>query len=341
MRATAAVLLLVSSAFGISSAAQVRDVATVKGVRSQQLIGYGLVVGLKGTGDKSRVTLKALKRFFDRAGMTVDAQDLNSRNVALVLCTAELPPFAEEGMRLDVTVSAVGDATSLKGGRLIAAPLHGPDPAKVYARGQGSVSFLGVQEPNHTTSGVVRQGKNSGAIVERPFTNVFIENDRVQLILREQSSALASEVAETINLGQRLPVGRRIARPVNPGLVEVALPEEYAARPVEFLSEILRYPVDVDLPARILVNEEAGTVSMNDTIRVAPAAVAVGDIFLVIGGTQPQQPQPGRLLPLEEGADLQQLVTAFERMRFSTRDIIAVIEQLVAVGALQAELIVE
>ena len=319
-------------------AAQIRDVCTVKGVRSQQLIGYGLVVGLKGTGDKSRVTFKALKRFFDRAGMTVSASDINSRNVALVLVTTELPPFAEEGMRLDVTVSAVNDATSLKGGRLIATPLHGPDPAKVFARAQGAVSFLGSREPEHTTSAMIR----GGVIVERSFTNVFVEGGAVQLILKEAASALASEVAQTINLGRRLPVGVSIARPVNPGLVEVILPERYRGRSVEFLSEILRYPVDVDLPARVVINEDTGTVAINDTVRVAPAAVAVGDIFLVIGGTKrPAENLQARLVPLEEGTDLQELVVALQKLRVTPRDVIAVIEQLVAVGALQAELVLE
>lgn len=323
---------------GSVRAAQIRDICTVKGVRSQQLIGYGLVVGLKGTGDKSRVTLKALKRFFERVGMTTSAADINARNAALVLVTTELPPFAEEGMRLDVTVSAVNDATSLKGGRLIATPLHGPDPAQVYARAQGTVSFMGSREPEHTTSAVIRDG----AIVERSVTNIFVQGGTVQLVLKQSASALASEVAQTINLGQRLPVGTRIARPLNPGLVEISLPDHFRRRPVEFLSEILRYPVDVDLPARVVINEETGTVAINDTVRVAPAAVAVGDIFLVVGGNKaPGEHLQSKLVPLDEGADLQELVAALQRLRVTPRDVIAVIEQLVAVGALQAELVVE
>lgn len=320
-----------------ADAVQIRDVVTVKGERSQQLIGYGLVVGLKGTGDKSRLTLMALQRFFERAGMTVDAQNLNLRNVALVLVTAELPPFAEEGMRVDVNVSAVGDATSLKGGRLVATPLHGPDPATVYARAQGSITFHGASEPAHTTSGIVR----GGGIVERPFVNALVEGGHIQLLLKKRSSALAAEIADTINLGLRLPAGKGMARAISPAQVEVQVPAEYAQEPVQLLSQILRYPVDVDLPARIVVNEDAGAVSINDTVRVAPAAVAVGDIFLVIGAPVTQPETGARLAALSEGADLQSLVAALQRIRVTPRDLISVIEQLVAVGALHAELVVE
>jgi flagellar P-ring protein precursor FlgI len=320
-------------------AAQIRDVVNVNGVRDQQVIGYGLVVGLKGTGDKAKVTQDALKRFFSSSGMTVDTKDLNSRNVALVLVTAEIPPFAQEGQRIDVTVNAVGDATSLKGGRLVATPLHGPDPKVVYARAQGTLTFMGVAEPLHTTSGIIRDG----AIIERTMDSVFVQDGAIELGLKNASSALAAEIATTINLRLRTEPGKEVATAVSPGVVRVHIPRDFAGTATDFLSEILRTPVDVDLPARVVINEDTGAVAVNDTVKVGPAAVAVGNIFLMVG-TPKGAPEPapqGTVVPVKEGASLQELVQALQRLRVTPRDLIAVIEQLVKVGALSAEIVVE
>ena len=324
---------------GVLYAAQIRDVAIVRGVRSQQVFGYGLVVGLKGSGDKAQATQDALKRLFATAGMTVKASDINSRNVALVIVTAEIPPFSHEGQRINAAVSAVGDATSLKGGRLIATPLHGPDPKIVYARAQGSITFLGKEDPTQTTSGVIR----GGVIIEREIPVEFTYNGKVELATKEPSSALASEIAHTINMGLRRGPGEEVATAVSPGLVRVSIPADFDGTPVDFLSEILRYPVDVDLPARVVINENTGAVAVNDTVRVGPAAVAVGNIFLVIGNPKGgPRPKPGAgVVPVEEGTSLQELVGALQRLRVTPRDLIAVIEQLVAVGALSAKVVVE
>ncbi|MBN1808746.1 MAG: flagellar basal body P-ring protein FlgI [Planctomycetes bacterium] len=323
-----------------AGAAQIRDVVIVRGVRSQQVIGYGLVVGLKGTGDKSKATQDALNRFFVRAGMTMKAGDTNPRNVALVLVTAEIPPFAQEGQRIDVTVNAVNDATSIAGGRLVVTPLHGPDPSIVFARAQGTISFMGRQEPVHTTSGIVRDG----AIIERTMHSSFVSaSGVVELGLKQASSALAHEIAQTINLGLRAGPGEEAAVTVSPGLVRVAIPASFSGSPVDFLSEILRYPVDVDLPARVVINEDTGAVAVNDTVRVGSAAVAVGNIFIVVGtpgnGTS-DLPAPD-VVPVQEGTSLQELVQALQQLRITPRDLIAVIEQLVSVGALSAEIVME
>jgi len=320
-------------------AAQIRDVAMVNGIRSQQVYGYGLVVGLKGSGDKARATQDALKRLFSGAGMTLEPGDMNSRNVALVLVTAELPPFAHEGQRMDVTVNAVGDATSLKGGRLVVTPLHGPDPKIAYARAQGSISFRGVEEPVHGTSGVIREG----AIIERTMENTFVSNGVIDLALKDASSSLSSEVAMTINMGLRSAPGKEVAKAVSPGLVRVKIPDDFTGTPVDFLSEILRYPVDVDLPARVVINEDTGSVAVSDTVRVGSAAVAVGNIFLVVGTPRgaAEPVIPGSVVPMKEGTSLQEVVQALQRLRVTPRDLIAVVEQLVAVGALSAEVVVE
>jgi len=350
MRHTAAAALLAGVLGVTAGAAEIRDVAGVVGVRPNQLVGYGLVVGLRGTGDRGSAAVKAAGRFLGNVGMTLTAGELRSKNIALVTVTAELPPFMKEGSRIDITVSAIGDAESLQGGRLIATPLHGPDPEMVYARAQGSVTFGGAEKPLHPTSGRIPRG----AIVEREVEMSFTRGDSFDLAIKRPSFALAQTVADAINNymwrgGMREKAGD-IAVPASPGLVKVSIPKWDQAKPVAFISQLLKYPVDVDLAAMVVVNERTGTVAVNQSVRVGPAAVSHGDLYVEIpaaagpavpAGRMPGGAERGRVMPVEQGVTLQEVVAQLNRMKVTPRDLIAVLEKLVRVGALNAELIVE
>jgi len=279
---------------GAAGAAEIRDVAGVVGVRSNQLIGYGLVVGLKGTGDRrSTATFRAMTRMMQRLNLTLSQSELRSKNAALVIVTAELPAFMKEGSRIDVTVSSIGDAESLQGGRLIATPLHGPDPEVVYARVQGSVTFGGAEKPAHPTSGRIPRG----GIVEREVEMSFAKGEGFELAIKRPSFALAQTVADAINnymwRGGAKEGAGDIAVPVSPGLVKVTIPKWERAKPVAFISQLLRYPVDVDLGAMVVINERTGTVAVNQSVRVGPAAVSHGALYVETPASAPAEPAGG------------------------------------------------
>ncbi len=337
-----AILALVSTA----RAAEIRDVATVVGVRPNQIIGYGLVVGLNGTGDRGGAALKAGRRMLDKLGYTLSSGELRSKNLALVMVMAKLPADVYEGREIDVSVSSIGDATSLYGGRLISTPLHAADPAVVFARAQGAVTFGGAEKPLHPTSGKVFRG----ATVERDLPVKYTYNNTFKLALKHTSFALAQNVADAINnyLWRAGQDGtKNIAEATSPGLVTVTIPEWERKRPVSFIEQALRYPVDVDLPARVVVNEATGTVAVNEAVRVGPAAVSHGDLYVEIPASRPAPGGPimaggkGKLIPVSQGVTLQEVVTQLNRMKVSPRDLIAVLEKLIQIGALNAELVVE
>jgi len=352
MRHSAAAALLAGVLGVTAGAAEIRDVAGVVGVRPNQLVGYGLVVGLRGTGDRGSAAVKAARRFLGNIGMTLTSGELRSKNIALVTVTAELPAFMKEGSRIDITVSAIGDAESLQGGRLIATPLHGPDPEMVYARAQGSVSFGGAEKPLHPTSGRIPRG----AIVELEVETSFTKGDSFELFVKQPGFALAQNIADAINNymwrgGQK--GGGDIAVAASPGLVRVAIPKWEQANPVAFMKQLLLYPVDVDLPARVVLNERTGTVAVNQSVRVGPAAVSHGDLYVEIpatagpagpagpAGRLPGRAERGRVMPVEQGVTLQEVVAQLNRMKVTPRDLIAVLDKLVSAGAINAELIVE
>lgn len=318
-----------------AQAVEIRDVVDVKGIRANHLVGYGLAVGLAGTGDQGAATRKALRRFLERAGMTLDDREISGRNTALVVVTAELPPFAAEGQTFDCQVSAIGDATSLAGGRLISTPLHAADPKLVYARAQGTISFSGQAEPKLATSGVLR----GGAAVEREVPLEFVRQGLIELALRRADAVLAQAVTDAILQGLNARPGEKAspARAVNTGLIEVRLPDAFKDDPVAFLSEILRFPVDVEPRARVAINQRTGTVAVSDAVRVLPAAFAHGDLTVQIGSSE----RTGRVVGLESGTSLRELVTQLNRIGIAPRDLIAVLEQLIRVGALHAELLIE
>jgi flagellar P-ring protein precursor FlgI len=342
------------------TAARIKELATVEGVRDNQLIGYGLVVGLNGTGDKRQTffSTQTLANVLDRMGVQISPQAILVRNTAAVLITANLPPFGQPGSRLDVTVAAIGDATNLQGGLLIVTPLKGLD-AQVYAVAQGAVVTGGFAAKggggnsatlNHPTAGRIP----AGAIIERPAPSVAPAAS-VRLQLRQADFTTASRITGAIN--QRFPGAAKAA---NSGLVEAAIPADWSERRVEFLAEIEGLAVNADRVAKIIVNERSGTIVLGKEVKLAPVAILHGALSIEIQTTfEVSQPAPlnesgktvvvpetkvnvkeekAKSLILKEGATVEDLVRSLQSIGATARDIIAILQNLRSAGAIEAEL---
>jgi flagellar P-ring protein precursor FlgI len=325
------------------------------------LLGYGLVVGLAGTGDRRQTVFSAqsLTNLLERMGVSVPPSAIRVNNVAAVMVTANLPPYAQPGMRLDVTVAAVGDATNLQGGLLLLTSLRGAD-GQVYAVAQGPVvtggfvaGGMGTQQTvNHPTTGRVP----NGAIVERPAPTPA-PSGKLRLQLRYADFTTAARIAEAINkkFGGDAPV----ARAENSAVVAVQAPAPYASRLAEFLAEMENLTVEADRPAKVVINERTGTIVMGKEVRISPVAIMHGSLTVEIqtafavsqpaplsGGTTQVVPQVGvgvkedkaRNVVLKQGATVEELVRALNAIGSTPRDIIAILQNLRAAGALEAEL---
>jgi flagellar P-ring protein precursor FlgI len=358
MRLLACYLIL---AVALSGGARLKELVTIEGARENQLLGYGLVVGLAGTGDRRQTVFSAqsLTNLLERMGVSVPPSAIRVNNVAAVMVTANLPPYAQPGMRLDVTVAAVGDATNLQGGLLLLTSLRGAD-GQVYAVAQGPVvtggfvaGGMGTQQTvNHPTTGRVP----NGAIVERPAPTPA-PSGKLRLQLRYADFTTAARIAEAINkkFGGDAPV----ARAENSAVVAVQAPAPYASRLAEFLAEMENLTVEADRPAKVVINERTGTIVMGKEVRISPVAIMHGSLTVEIqtafavsqpaplsGGTTQVVPQVGvgvkedkaRNVVLKQGATVEELVRALNAIGSTPRDIIAILQNLRAAGALEAEL---
>ncbi len=357
---------IVSSVLAISIAAhaatRLKDLVTLEGVRDNQLIGYGLVVGLNGTGDKRQTVFSAqsLTNLLTRMGVTVAPSAILVRNTAAVFVTANLPPFAQPGTRIDVTVSAIGDATNLQGGMLIMTPLSGVD-GHTYAMGQGSVVTGGFvagrggnnQTVNHPTAGRIP----NGAIVERDVPTEVL-HQQLKLQLRQADFTTSARIAAVINEKFSNPAGP-IAKAVNSALVEVMPPVHYTARAVEFLAEVENLTIEVDHPGKIVINERTGTIVMGKDVRIAPVSIMHGSLTVEIKTSyNVSQPAPlsqgttavtpdttvnakedkARSIVLKDGATVEDLVKALIGIGSTPRDVIAILQNLRASGALNGDI---
>jgi flagellar P-ring protein precursor FlgI len=347
---------------GATAATRLRDLVSIEGVRDNQLLGYGLVVGLAGTGDKQQTifTTQSLANVLQRMGVTVTASAIVVKNTAAVMVTGTLPPFAQPGMKLDVTVSSVGDAANLQGGLLIMTPLKGPD-GQVYAVAQGPVLTGGfaaggngtVKMVNHPTVGRVPEG----GLVEKLAPSSEPRSE-VKLQLKNIDFGTASLIAEAINKKYSnllLPP----AEAQNGAVVTVKVPPSYAARPVEFIAELEQVAVDPQRSSRIVVNERTGTIVMGKDVHVAPVAIMHGNLTVEVQTTYDvSQPAPlsngqttvvpqtqvkatedkSKNLILKDGATVEDLVRGLTSIGSTPRDIIAILQDLRAAGALDADL---
>jgi flagellar P-ring protein precursor FlgI len=343
---------------------RLKDIAQVRGVRTNQLVGYGIVVGLEGTGDSNGAlfTVQSVANMLERFGITVPPNALKVKNVAAVIVTAELPPFARAGNTLDVVVSSIGDARSLQGGTLLQTPLRGAD-GQVYAVAQGPLSIGGFNfggggarvQRNHTTVGRIP----NGALIEREVPASFLQGDNSLTIqLHKPDFTTAARVVSSI----RSAFPNLTVRAVDPSTVRIALDAQHATDPVMLIAQLETLTVLPDIAARVVVNERTGTVVVNGDVRVAPVAIAHGGITVRVQTTfEVSQPpplsegqtkvvpqtqvdaneEPARMVYLREGASVEALVKALNALGVSPRDLIAILQALKAAGALHAEIEVQ
>lgn len=348
------------------SAARLEDLCEVGGVRPNQLIGYGLVVGLNNTGDRgqARFTLQSTAAMLRRLGATIDPAAIQTRNAAAVMVTATLPARASSGMRLDVNVASLGNARSLFGGVLLQTPLYGAD-RKVYAVAQGPVLVGGFAaagatgssvQQNHVTTGRVPEG----ALVERPVEAPRLGgNGAVFLQLRDPSFTTAQRIVEAINAA----VGSDVARAVDHALVRVELPQESREDVVSFVARLQLLEVEPDAPARVVVDERTGTVALGANVRIGEVAVAQGGLTVEISErvavSQPNAlagagqtavvpqtdvtatAQAGALTRIAPTATLQDVVTALNALGARPRDLVPIFQALHTAGALRARIEVQ
>ncbi len=316
-----------------SEAARLKDIASVKGVRENILIGYGIVVGLKGTGDSSsEITGQSLGRLFSKLGLDVpNNANVKSKNAAAVIVTAKLPPFARVGSQLDVTVSSSGDAPSLEGGMLLVTPLRAGDQ-NIYAVAQGPVSIGGTADgstKNFPTIGRVV----SGATIEKDLDSNFAGKKNFRLALNHPDFTTAARLVTIIN-GE---LGGKFASARDSATIDVIVPFNYEGKSVELLALLENVSVNVDQKARIVLNERTGTVVMGDHIAIAPVAISHGDLSIEVKGA-PKGTKPEHLSEIKLGTSVSDLVKSLNNLGVQPKDLTAIFQTLKEVGALQAEL---
>jgi flagellar P-ring protein precursor FlgI len=323
-----AALLLPSFA----EAARIKDIVRVKGVRENLLIGYGLVVGLKGTGDSSAdVTGKALLRMFNKIGMNVDTE-VKSKNVASVVVTARLPAFSRAGQKLDVTVSSVGDAGSLEGGTLLITPLRAGDQ-QVYAVAQGPISLGSTADGSgkFATSGRVALG----AIVEKELPGEFANKKALRLNLDDPDFTTVARIVRTINTE----LGGKYATSVDQNTIDLIVPFSYDGNAVELMAVLENLTVNTDTRARVVINERSGTVVAGGKVRIKNVALSHGDLAIQVAGAKPAQKGGGKkVVEIPATTSVSDLATVLNEMGVSPKDLTAIFQSLKAAGALEGDL---
>jgi flagellar P-ring protein precursor FlgI len=364
-RLALALLAALIGAAGADASTRIKDVSNVQGVRDNQLIGYGLVIGLQGTGDTMRnspFTEQSLQSMLDKLGINVQGMPLRSRNVAAVTVTADLPAFVGPGARIDVNVSSVGDATSLKGGTLLLTPIMGAD-GEVYAVAQGAVAVSGFEvagAADSITQGVPTVGRiPNGALVERQVAGGMDEIGPLVLELKNPDFKTATLVADAINLYTRHEYGAALAAERDLRSIVLQKPADVSA--TRFLAEIGDLRIEPDTPARVVMDQRTGTVVIGEDVKISKVALTHGNLTVRIT-EMPQVSQPlpfsdgetvvtpatevsayeeDAHLAVVEGADLQTLVNGLNQMGMKPSDIMAILQAIKTAGALQAELVVQ
>lgn len=341
-----------------SAGVRLRDLGFFLGARENQLVGYGLVTGLAGDGDRNTVyTLQTIANVLQKAGVVLDPTRVTARNVAAVMVTADIPPFARSGARIDVTVSAIGDARSLQGGVLLQTPLMGVD-GKTYAVGQGALSIGGLSATvnntgvikNHPTTGVV----SGGGLVEKEIPVTMVREKAVRLVLREPDFTMAARCAEAVN--RKFP-GAGVAE--DAGTLRIEVPPEFEGRTVDFLARVQSVEVQPEVAARVVINERTGTIIATSRVRISRCAIAHGNVVVSVAQDfNVSQPGPlaggqtvvtpatdvqvteskGALTPVPEMPTVEQVAASLNAIGVTPRDLVAIFQALKQSGALHAEL---
>ena len=370
VRAAMAALVLWVGSAGTAEAVRIKDIGSIEGVRENQLIGYGLVVGLDRSGDQvigGQFTIQAMMSMLNKMGinLVIDPIQLLTRNIASVMVTAKLPPFSKPGMPIDALVSSMANAKSLQGGTLLLTPLKAPNQ-QVYAVAQGPVSiggFLGGSGgaggstviKNHQAAGIVP----GGALIEKEVVVDLESWESITLMLRQVDFTTAIRTADVIN-GM---FGPGVAVPINGGVVKVAVPADYRGRVPQYIAAIEGLDVQVDLPAKVVVNERTGTVVLGENVRISTCAISHGNLTIAVKNTlnvsQPPAPlvgstggqttvtpdvqtevkeQESRLMVIEQTVTLGDVVQALNAVGVTPRDLVAILSALRSAGALQGSL---
>jgi flagellar P-ring protein FlgI len=343
-----------------SAASRIKDIAAFEGVRDNQLVGYGLVVGLNGTGDRNQTffSTQTLANMLERSGITVSPEQVRVKNIAAVIVTATLPPFVRQGSRIDVTVSSIGDAQSVQGGVLIMTTLRAAD-SLTYATAQGAVAIGGFSaggatsrvQSNHPTVGRVP----NGALVEKEVPVDLTGKTKLNLVLYSNDFTTAARAVRSINAI----VGTNVAAALDGRTIAITIPPDYANRTVEFMAMVESAKMDVDTAARVILNEKTGTIVLGKEVKVAEVSIIHGSLSLQIGtlfsvsqptefslgqtkvipeSTVTAQEDKGKTVTLRDGATVEEVVRGLTAIGAGPRDIIAILQAIKAQGALQAEL---
>ena len=360
---TLAMAVLFSVAGDVLAQSRIKDIVEFEGVRENMLVGYGLVVGLNGTGDdldSAPFTRESLIGMLQRLGVNARDDDLDTNNVAAVMVTANLPPFSRQGSRIDISVSALGDADNLLGGTLLVTPLLAAD-GEVYAVAQGPVAVAGFSaegDGQSVTKGVPTSGRiPNGAIIEREIEFNLGDLNSVKLSLRNPDLTTARRVAQAINAF----TGEENARSLDPATVQMLVPGRYRGQVVALMTDIEQLPVVVDQTARVVIDERSGVIVMGENVRISTVAIAQGNLTIRITETpQVSQPSPlantgetavvprtnidvdeeaeHKLAHLPSGVTLQELVNGLNSLGVGPRDLITILQGIKAAGALQADI---
>jgi len=344
----------------LPAASRVKDIAMVAGARDNQLVGFGLVSGIAGDGDKNPVyTLQSVANFLQRFGINVPAATLSSKNVAAVMVTADVAAFTKNGARLDVTISSIGDAKTLQGGVLLQTPLLGAD-AKVNAVAQGPISIGGVTggnegdsvQKNHPTTAQ----SIGGALVELEIPTEITRDNTLELLLREPDFTSSARLAAAINT-----TFTNSCEAIDSTTVRIRIPDGLEGRVVDFIARVEAIEVDPDTPARIVINERTGTIVATSRIRISSCAVSHGNITITIANSyDASQPQPfsqtgttvvtprtdtkvieqkASLVPLPELPTVEKVAASLNSLGVTPRDMMAIFQAMKQAGALHAELV--
>jgi flagellar P-ring protein precursor FlgI len=344
-----------------AATARIKDIVNIEGVRDNQLVGYGLVVGLNGTGDglsNSPFTKQSLQAMLERLGVNTRGENMRTGNVAAVMVTANLPAFSTQGSRLDVHVASIGDASSLQGGTLLVTPLLGAD-GETYAIAQGEVLINGFKASGDAAtivSGVPTTGRiSSGALIEREINFVLGAQRSLRLALKNPDLTTSRRIALSINDF----IGVPCATPEDGSTVRINLPEKFNGNIVDLLTDIEQLVVETDQSAKIIIDENSGIIVMGKDVRVSTVAVAQSNLTVTIAETpavsQPQPLSPGQttvvprtdlnvnmvnsdLALVKESVSLQELVDGLNALGITPRDLIAILQAIKASGALQADI---
>ncbi|NVJ97558.1 MAG: flagellar basal body P-ring protein FlgI [Alphaproteobacteria bacterium] len=361
--AIAVSLITVLGGTHATASSRIKDIVSIEGIRDNQLIGYGLVVGLNGTGDTLRntpYTEQSLTAMLERLGVNAKGETMRPENVAAVMVTANLPAFARQGNRIDVNVSSMGDADDLKGGTLIATPLLGAD-GEVYAVAQGAIAVAGFSAQGEAASvvqGVPTNGRiANGGIVEREIPFELSDLTSVKLSLHNPDLTTAQRITAAINSHLK----KNMARPLDPSTIQLDRPIGYELALVDILTEIEQLSVQPDQKARVIIDERTGIIVMGSEVRINSVAIAQGNLTISIS-EQPQVSQPGafaqggqtqvvprssvtveetgteKLTILENAVTLQDLVDGLNALGVGPRDMISILQAVKAAGAMQAEI---